>query len=259
MLKGLFSFSRKIGKRPRVGQGDLEIQADQPGFEAIGREFLGYLDRFCGLEATSKVLDIGCGYGRMAVPLTDRLQPPGEYQGFDVHQEAIIACQNEIEAEFPHFQFRHLSLRNPRYNPKGKLDPLRVRFPYDPEEFDVILLSSVFTHLNAATIQRYLEEISRVIQPDGRCLATVFLLNPFSLGAIEAGRSAVAFKHTWGRCRSVDPSLPETAVAVPEPAFLSWLKNAGLELATPIQYGSWSAREPHLSFQDVVILKKSPA
>ena len=254
MFKELLSLSRKFGKHPRDESGGLMIRAGQPGFEAIGEEFRGYMEEFCGLTASSRVLDVGCGYGRMALPLLHVLTPPGEYQGFDVHQPAIIGCQNDIEAKHPHFQFRHLPLKNPRYNPKGKLDPEKIVFPYEAEEFDIVILCSVFTHMNPVTVQRYLAEIRRVLKPGGRCLATVFLLNAHAFGAIDARRSKVAFEHAWGLCRTSDPELPETAVAQRESDFLSWVDAAGMALAEPIQYGSWSARETFLSFQDVVVL-----
>jgi hypothetical protein len=44
-----------------VGSGD---------FQRIGEEFLGHFIRECGLKPEHKVLEIGAGYGRMAVGLT---------------------------------------------------------------------------------------------------------------------------------------------------------------------------------------------
>jgi hypothetical protein len=66
--------------RQSVGPGD---------FEAIGRNFAGYLTRFAGLTSSSIVLDVGCGVGRIALPLTRMLRPPGQYEGFDIAPDAI--------------------------------------------------------------------------------------------------------------------------------------------------------------------------
>jgi protein-L-isoaspartate O-methyltransferase len=44
-----------------VGDGD---------YRAIGAEYLGHFVRLGGLKPSDRVLDIGCGIGRMAVPLT---------------------------------------------------------------------------------------------------------------------------------------------------------------------------------------------
>jgi len=64
-----------------VGGGD---------FKKIGQKFLIYFIEYGKLAPTEKVLDVGCGIGRMAVPLTDYLNPQGSYEGFDVFKEGIF-------------------------------------------------------------------------------------------------------------------------------------------------------------------------
>src|SRR5262245_55753272 len=63
-----------------VGDGD---------FAAIGREFAGYLRTYAGLSPDHRVLDVGCGIGRIAVPLLDYLSERGSYDGFDIVPRAI--------------------------------------------------------------------------------------------------------------------------------------------------------------------------
>jgi 2-polyprenyl-3-methyl-5-hydroxy-6-metoxy-1,4-benzoquinol methylase len=65
-----------------VGDGD---------FKEIGGEFLDYFIRLGGLNSGDKVLDIGCGLGRMARPLVPFLDPDkeGEYHGFDIVPNGI--------------------------------------------------------------------------------------------------------------------------------------------------------------------------
>ena len=58
-----------------VGDGD---------YRAIGAEFLGHFVRLGRLQPHERVFDIGCGIGRMAVPLTQYLDPErGSYDGVD--------------------------------------------------------------------------------------------------------------------------------------------------------------------------------
>src|SRR5690606_11444566 len=86
-----------------VGDGD---------FDAIGREFLWNLVHHAGLQPGHRVLDIGCGVGRLAIPLTAFLDPVrGSYVGFDVAAGAIRWCQDEIASRYGNFSFRAVDLR----------------------------------------------------------------------------------------------------------------------------------------------------
>lgn len=49
----------------------------------IGEHFLGHFRNLCDLKPGEVVLDVGCGVGRMAVPLTGFLSPKGRYEGFE--------------------------------------------------------------------------------------------------------------------------------------------------------------------------------
>ena len=69
-----------------VGDGD---------FRAIGAEFLRHFVKLGDLRPTDKVLEIGCGIGRMAVPLTQYLST-GTYDGMDVVADGINWCSQNI-------------------------------------------------------------------------------------------------------------------------------------------------------------------
>jgi SAM-dependent methyltransferase len=58
-------------------------------FKATGDEFLGYLVDLYGLQPGDAVLDVGCGSGRMALPLAGYLNREGRDAGFYVAREAI--------------------------------------------------------------------------------------------------------------------------------------------------------------------------
>ena len=86
-------------------------------FRAIGAEFLGHFVRLADLRPQHRVLDIGCGIGRMAVPLTQYLFDPGSYMGIDIVADGISWCNRTISTRYENFQFRHLDLFHPLYNP----------------------------------------------------------------------------------------------------------------------------------------------
>jgi len=137
-----------------VGDGD---------FLAIGEAFGKMFVEQGGLKPHERVLDIGCGVGRMAIPLTNYLISPGQYAGFDIVKEGIDWCQQNITPRFANFEFQFLDVYNGHYNPAGKLAANSVRFPYESDRFDFVFLTSVFTHMLADGIERYLCEVQRVL------------------------------------------------------------------------------------------------
>jgi SAM-dependent methyltransferase len=230
--------------RSLIGGGD---------FRAIGAEFLGHFRTLGGLKPADRVLDVGCGIGRMAIPLTHYLNEQGSYEGFDIVPEGIEWCQAHITARHPNFRFRLADLGNPAYHAGGRGRAASYRFPYGDGAFDFAFLTSVLTHLMPDEVRRYLSECARVLRPGGTLFATFFLLNDESLAGIEQERSRSDFPHDLGECRVTYLDSPSEEVAYEEGFVRRLLKEQGLALVEPIRYGSWSGRREFLSFQDIVI------
>jgi SAM-dependent methyltransferase len=227
-----------------IGEGDLD---------QVGREFLGHFRDLGGLEPTDRVLDIGCGVGRMAGPLTTFLSG-GNYHGFDVVRPTIESCRRRF-ASFPEFHFDHVDVYNGKYNPKGKVPPSEFRFPYMDASFDFAFAASVFTHMLREDIERYLHETARVLRPGGRLLATWFVMTPEAAGRVAERESDVDFPAKDGDVWTSDPREAEAAIAF-APATLRALYDAsGLELEAPIRYGRWSGAADGLSYQDIVLAR----
>ena len=222
-------------------------------FDKIGEEYFGYFVELGDLKPDERVLDVGCGIGRMAVPLTGYLDDQGSYEGFDVFPEGVRWCQENITPKYPNFRFRVADIRNKEYNPGGSFAASEYEFPYEDESFDFVLLTSVFTHLLPDEVENYLSEIGRVLAPGGRCLASFFLLNEESLDSIRSGASTINFRHDFGEYRTKDKDTPEAAIAYPEDYIRSLYAERGLAIVEPIHYGSWPSRRDFLSYQDVVV------
>ncbi|MDN3719227.1 class I SAM-dependent methyltransferase [Roseibium salinum] len=83
------------------------------------------------MRENERVLDIGCGIGRMAVPLTQYLDPAtGQYEGIDPSSHGIQWCSRNISSVYPNFRFRHLDIAHELYNPKGRIRGIELALPF---------------------------------------------------------------------------------------------------------------------------------
>ena len=169
-----------------VGPGD---------FRATGEEFLGLFRTTVDLGPHDRVLDIGCGIGRMARVLVPVLRPPGSYDGFDIAEPGIRWCQAHYGDTPAQFRFKHADVHNSVYNPAGRDTPETYTFPYGDGSFDLAIATSVFTHLLPGAADHYLAQAARVLAPNARLFATWFLTEdhqspppPFSARSIDRRR-----------------------------------------------------------------------
>ncbi len=185
------------------------------------------------------------------------LSDEGRYAGFDISEKAIAWCNENITRPHPNFEFEVADIYNSLYNPKGKYQSLDFRFPYPDASFDVVFLTSVFTHMFPPDVEHYLDEIERVLKPGGRCLCTFFLLNDESSALIAAGKGTHNFNYQRAGYRTIDEKREDRSNRLPETSIRDLYGERGLEVHEPLRYGAWSGRKEHMSFQDVVIAAKS--
>lgn len=146
-LKGTYSrLVHLLSKNPAFPE---PLQTAVGGeFEAIGiveREML----RFYGLEPHHVLVDVGCGSGRLAIPLSR--DHPGGYLGTDLVEELIDYARARCNR--PDWRF-------------AVVDHLEI--PAADESADMICFFSVLTHVLHEHSYLYLEEARRVLKPGGR-------------------------------------------------------------------------------------------
>ncbi|MET0271396.1 MAG: class I SAM-dependent methyltransferase [Phenylobacterium sp.] len=220
-------------------------------FHASGQEFRDFLIQN-GLEPQHRLLDVGCGLGRLAVALMGYLDNGGSYDGFDIMPPTIRWCRRITDAD-PRFRFKLVDLHSDRYHPGGEAQASRFVFPYRDNTFDFVVLGSVFTHLLPDDMRNYLAEIARVTKPGGRCVISWYLLTPEAREAAARGAGLYSFAHAGDGYWAEDPKLPEAAIAFDEAEIMTLYDRLGFEVGARYP-GLWSGAK--VGSQDVVVAQK---
>lgn len=223
-------------------------------FAKIGNHILEELKKHSLVTPASKVLDVGSGIGRMALPLTGYLTG-GSYEGFDIIKSGIRWCQRHISSMYPNFKFTWTPLSNDLYKNTGG-DAVQFVFPYEDAVFDLVIVISVFTHMLPQEVENYLKEISRVLKPGGHCYSTFFILNTKTESSMSvSGDFNFKFKH--GHFSLLDDKVKSANVAYQEHYLDEVLKSNMFDVIRK-EFGSWSEAYPprDYDFQDVIVLKK---
>jgi SAM-dependent methyltransferase len=196
--------------------------------------------RHWGLRPSSRVLEIGCGVGRLAYELASFLDADGRYTGFDVSPTAIGWCNEHYAPRLPNFRFDLLDVRNVRYRPSTGAEAASVEFPYPADEFDVVCAFAVFMHMQLPEIANYFAEIARVMKPDGFAVAT--------FRAVAAGETPPRTRdRDWvpvgDGVYSIFPETPGRALAYDDALVRATIEGAGLEIAGAVR-GRWHGSPP---------------
>lgn len=177
-------------------------------FIAIGDQLLG--DALQQVDPET-VLDVGCGYGRLAYALKRR-GFAGRYFGLDILPRQITWLKENFHD--PAHRFELVNVRSERYNRRGKLDTSEAVFRpgFSP---DLTLFFSVFTHMYERDIEIYLRKARELISARSVVYATFFLLGG------DPSRRPFRFDHRLNdHCSCHNPNSPLHAIAYDE----TWLR-----------------------------------
>ncbi len=226
-------------------------------YTKLANMFFAYFKNYCNLQPNHSVLDIGSGIGRMAIPFIGYLDNNGRYEGIDIVKTGINWCNKHISKSNPQFRFNHSDIYNDLYNTKGKIKGEEYNFTYKNDEFDLAFLTSVFTHMLQAEVEQYIKEISRVLKPGGKCLATFFILNDISIDLMYKSEDTFKFAHNHGDYSFMSEDTKTANVAYNQQWIEKVMKENNLKIDT-IRYGFWSGRDKveYPDFQDIVIASK---
>ncbi|PYM64654.1 MAG: methyltransferase type 11 [Candidatus Rokuibacteriota bacterium] len=116
-----------------------------------------------GIRSGERILDVGCGPGRLAIVAGIAARPAGETCGIDPAPEMVELARRKAAQAGVTVRFE-----------VGVIEAL----PYPPDHFDVVLSSLMLHHLPDEVKRRGLAEIRRVLKPAGRLVAVDFGATP---------------------------------------------------------------------------------
>lgn len=142
-------YERHVGNLIRAFPLDEAMSLAVGGdYERVGR-MASDIVLYAGAKDDMSVLDFGCGSGRVAHYLSQKITL-SRYLGTDVVQSLLDFARTKTPK---HFQFtKHHALT----------------IPAEDDAFDVAYAFSVFTHLLQTEIFIYTKDIARTLRPGGR-------------------------------------------------------------------------------------------
>ena len=201
------------------------------------------------------ILDIGCGYSRLAYGLR-RANFEGEYRGFDILGRHINWLNENFHTgqKDKSYQFLHANIYNQRYNPEGKpLDELNL--PYPIASFDCLVSLSVFTHLYEEEVVKYIRYLKQFMKDGGLWVATFFVLPPdFSLENQPTDATYPLVKQVSENAFIHSTDEPLLVIAFAEKFLLNLFAREGLEVVDQ-RKGRWLTKDNSLELKDWFMLR----
>lgn len=224
-------------------------------FVVIGDNHVGRLVELVGLRAGQRLLEIGCGIGRNATALHRHFGDSITYLGFDVVGFGIAWCRRHFAWRGSAYRFVRADLYNSFYNPRGKLDAARYVFPCGDAKYDLVLATSVFTHMGADAVRRYVAEAARVLRPGGAFCFDAFIIDDDSRESMARGTADRVLRASGEGAWIQSAAEPEMAVGYQRSWLDGYLTGAGFRIDLVVS-GYWRGASRGEHYQDFVLARR---
>lgn len=151
----------QLGLDKRAGDSHYRAYVGPPGdYDLVAAMSFGLLT-VLGLRQHHRILDIGCGslrVGRLLIPYLNR----GGYTGIEPHAWLV---EQGARSETGHEQ---LEIKRARFLYSDNADELVET----GARFEFVLAQSIFSHCGPDLLDRWLAQLSQLLEPDGAIVAT---------------------------------------------------------------------------------------
>lgn len=223
---------------------------------------LPYIIRKAHLSPNSKILDYGCGWGRLAFAASNYLNQNGLYVGIDINRYAIDTLKSSY-SKYENFDFllyevkdaeNYIYLQEEKTSPSDS-EALDVIVPAKYEKaFDAIYTCSVFTHMWKDAIIHILKEQAKALNYNGTCINTWLIIDQYAQYILRCGLAdrQLPFQVKGAFTYSLENPLLCTAYSLED--VYDMYAQAGHQIFG-IEFGSWSGRENQVIYTDIVLSK----
>ncbi len=187
MMKTCFEFTRKsLSILEKIQESEIRSWVGGGNVQKVVAEGMNALVANTPVHGSMKILDYGCGIGRVSVGLAQMLeQERGQLLGVDIIPRLIDFCVANIEPIYNNTKFTLINDHNPRYDfHKGEVGVVAQT----PEEFieginssiDMIVAYSVFTHFTPEMALRHAKLFYKALRNSGIVYLSAFLESPLN-------------------------------------------------------------------------------
>ena len=241
-------------------------------FKTYFPKILEYQNKYYNIKDKNFFLDLGCGYGPMAITYLNYLKSNSnkssnfKYIGVDINKEAINWLKNKYN-DYPEFDFLYheTSLEKDYLQSKSKniqtlkdSDAKEVDYKISLEtKFDTQWSWSLFTHLTPKSCDKILNLISNHTEENSLQFNSWLILDDQSKFALECGITNRLLPYDMGEYLTRSKENPLTATCYKERFILDVYRKNNLKILDIIK-GRWrgtNSCDKYLN-QDLIVSQK---